>query len=119
MGRRAPGLPHAAIGQLPEFRNPVGHPLDRGPAVPDERRVEPLEEQGRVEDLPVDVELELLGRGVPDPHRARPLVAVEVGKLDLFRRRPPVHGIDRAQILAVLEPRGTIERPADVGAGLR
>ena len=56
-------------------------------------------EVDRVHELAVDVELELPGRGVADPHRRRAPVAVQVAQLPLGQLGAPVdavHDLQRA-----------------------
>jgi hypothetical protein len=87
---RSAGFPDAAVGLTPDRLDVVD---DRAPTRPealldpaDDRRAEERD----AEDLAVDVELELFGRGVADADRFRALVAGELLSSNSVRRRSPL-----------------------------
>ena len=64
----------------------------------EERAPELVEEVHRVDELAVDVQLELVGSGIADPHRRRASVAFEVVEDLLGQVGPtvdPVHDLQR------------------------
>ena len=83
-------LPDPLVGLVPVLADPVHDPYDRDPGVVVERRSVLVVEVERVDELAVDVELELLGRAVADPHRRRAAVALEVVEDLLGSSRPSI-----------------------------
>ena len=74
----AADLPDPLVGPVPVVDQPVHHPADRLPEVVGDAVGVLVEEVDRVHHLAVDVQLELVGRGVADADRLRAAVAVEV-----------------------------------------
>ena len=98
---RPAGLPDPVVGTAPD-RLDVLH--DRAPARPQapldlaEALGADVHDGG---DLSVDVQLELLGGGIPDPDGARPLIAREVRELELGQAplaADAVHDLDRGRV---------------------
>ena len=76
-------------------------------------------EVDRVHELAVDVELKLLGRGVPDPYRLRPPVAGQVTQFPLGKLGAPVdavHHLHRARGARLA--RGGVPEELHEGVGL-
>lgn len=69
----------------------------------------------RVDDLPVDVQLNLVRCGVPDADRARPEVARELAEHLLLARPLAIHVVQNAQLRA--GQAGAVEQPAHEGLG--
>ena len=86
---RAPHLPDALVGLLPRGCAGSRGPSPRATTRRRRARARPAALVERVEDLAVDVQLELLRRGVADPHRRRVLVAGEPATSNSVSRRSP------------------------------
>ncbi len=119
MGGRRPELPDAVVGRRPQSRRLLREPLNRAPVIAHERRIDPLEDVRHVQDLAVDIQLQLGGRRVPDPHRTGSEISLEVGGLDLLVPVIPLDRIDRMKVLAGPELVGAGERPLRVGPRFR
>jgi hypothetical protein len=74
----AAGLPDALIGLVPVLADPVGELGELRPAGMADPDAVPVGEVARVQQLAVDVELELVGGAVADPHRPGAGVALPV-----------------------------------------
>src|ERR671920_1557946 len=105
---------------IPVLAEPVEHVRELGPAfVPHLQTVGVGEEDG-IHRLAIDVELQLIGRAVADPYRARAAVALEVVE-DLFLEVRgavyPVHDLQRAGAFTRFLS-NPIPEPAAEGSGL-
>src|SRR5919204_1472941 len=94
-------LPDALVRLLPGMLEvPQEAPLER-PGLLGGREIVGSTLVQRVQDLAVDVELELLHRGVPDPDRLRALIAREPGQLEIGEAplaRDAVHDLERGRV---------------------
>ena len=94
-------LPDALVGLVPVLADPVDDAADGLPAVVGDRPSVLVVEVDRVDHLAVDVELELVGGAVADPHRAGASVALEVVEDDLLEvgaAVDAVHDLERARL---------------------
>ncbi len=93
-------LPDPLVGLVPVLAEPSIDARELDPRVVVDRRAVSVVEVDGVDQLAVDVELELVGGAVPDPHRLRAAVALEVVER-LLRQLPPpvdpVHDLERAR----------------------
>src|SRR6185503_6880181 len=106
---RAAHLPDPLVGLPPSVLEPLEELLVERPCVgrcADPRL--PCVVEG-VRDLPVDVELELAGGGVADPHGPRAFVAVEPLELEL--RQPPLSGDPVHDLDLTRSPRDRSQQP--------
>ncbi len=81
---------------------PVHHGADLVPVTAADRLPPLVVEIDGVDQRAIDVQLELSGGGVPDPHRRGPEVTLEVGQLILGQVAAPVdavHDLQRAGLL--------------------
>lgn len=116
-------LPDALVRSTPVLGDPIEQAPQVHPEVVRDRLTVLVIEVDRVQQLPVDVELELVVRPVPDPHRARSPVALEVLERRLGQLVPSVDAVHdleravRAQLRAArLDPaheRGGLVREAE------
>ncbi len=95
----AAGLPDALVGLLPVLGEPVQLAGERLPQLEGDRRGELVVEVHRVHELAVDVELELPGGAVADPHGFRVAVAAQVLEDDLVEVGVAVHAVQDVQAL--------------------
>ena len=97
----AAGLPDALVGLVPVLADPVDDPGEVLPGVVVDRGAVLVVEVDGVDQLAVDVELELVGGAVADPHRRRAAVALEVVEHllgELGAAVDPVHDLQRARL---------------------
>ena len=106
----AADLPDALVGLIPVLADPVDDPRQVHPGLVRDGRGVLVVEVDRVDQLAVDVELELVGGPVPDPHRTRASVALEVVE-DLLRQLgaavDPVHDLQRPGLRRAARARGS------------
>src|SRR5262249_10871953 len=116
----AAGFPDALVGLVPVGAQPVDHVRGGGPALIGGLQAAGVDLGDRVQRLAVDVQLELVGGPVPDPHRPGAAPAFEmVERLFAQVGAPvdPVHDLHRTgAVAAVLDQ--PVADPLAEGGGL-
>src|SRR6185436_4510161 len=86
------------VRTLPVAAHPLHQLGDPAPEVVARVLASLVEKIERVDQLPVDVELQLLRRGVADPHWARAAIALEMIERALRQLPPSVERVDGLQL---------------------
>jgi len=114
----AAGLPDPLVRLVPVLAQPVDDLRHRLPALVRQLQAMAVTEDDRVHRLAVDVELELVGGAVPNPHRPRAAPALEVIERLLGQvgtAIDPVHDPQRTRAVPCLLHGPVLEPPAERG----
>src|SRR5581483_1984890 len=114
MARRSAHLPNARIGACPQLAYRTREAQQQIALVSVERAAAFHETESGEHDLPVNVELKLIVRGVSDPHRFESAVALQMRQLALGQRRLAVDVVEHLQ--ARLSEPGGVQQPTQEGA---
>jgi len=112
-----PHLPDAGVRLLPALGGGVDEAEQEAPVVVVGRRAPLVPLPRQLEEVPVDVELQLLSGGVADADRSRAAVALEVGKLELGQTALPAHAEHDLQVVGAAGGGSLDEAPEAVGFG--
>ena len=98
-------LPHARVVAVPVLHHPFDDLGDVAPGVVADPGAVLVEQVDRVDELAVDVELQLVDRGVADPHRRGVAVPAQVVELDLLVGTVAVDVVEHPQRSESVRPR--------------
>ena len=110
-------FPHAGVIAVPILDHPFDHLDDVVPRVAADACTVFVEQVDRVDELAVDVQLQLIDRGVADPHRLGAAIPAQVVEFDLlgthkgnFRGLPATGREFKCRTLAIFEFKASTDR---------